>query len=134
VGWNGPTGSRPAGRDPGVSDDLSARAEIVGNPNVVAIAERCHGLVLCARGDIAAALVRMQAALAAHDQRLLRPELARTLLEQGTILRRAKQKNAAKQSLKQTLTIFEGIGASLWSARARDELQRVGLKRQSQGG
>jgi hypothetical protein len=54
--------------------------------------------------------------LSSHDQRLLRPELARTLLEQGTILRRAKQKNPAKQSLEQALTIFEGIGASLSSA------------------
>lgn len=108
-----------------VADDLSKRAEIVGNPNAAAVAQRCQGLLLGAHGDHAAALTRMESALAAHDHRLLRPELARTLLERGTILRRAKQKNAAKQSLDQALAIFETIRASLWAARTQDELQRV---------
>jgi DNA-binding CsgD family transcriptional regulator len=117
-----------------VADDLATRAEIVGNPNAAAVGERCQGLLLAARGDFASALARMQAALDAHRQRLLRPELARTLLERGTIQRRAKQKNAAKQSLDQALAIFEEIGASIWAARARDELRRVGLKRKSQEG
>ncbi len=117
-----------------VANDLATRAEIAGNPNAAAVAQRCQGLLLAARGDLAAALVRMDAALDAHMQRLLRPELARTLLELGTIQRRAKQKNAAKQSLNQALAIFEEIGASRWAARTRDELQRVGLKRKTQEG
>lgn len=117
-----------------VANDLTTRAEIVGNPNACAIGERCQGLLLAGRGDLAGALVRMQAALDAHRQRLLRPELARTLLEQGTIQRRAKQKNAAKQSLENALAIFEEIGASMWAARTRDELQRLGLKRKTQEG
>jgi hypothetical protein len=74
------------------------------------------------------------AALAAHRMRLLRPELARTLLEQGSRLRHAKQKNAAKDSLQQALAIYEQIGARLWADRARDELSRVGLRRQTQDG
>jgi DNA-binding NarL/FixJ family response regulator len=76
----------------------------------------------------------MDAALAAHEMRLLRPELARTLLEQGSLLRRAKQKNAAKDSLEQALAVYEEIGARLWAERARDELDRVGLRRQTQEG
>ncbi|HEY1713882.1 MAG TPA: LuxR C-terminal-related transcriptional regulator [Solirubrobacteraceae bacterium] len=75
------------------------------------MAERCQGLLLAARGDLAAAL-----------------------LERGTIQRRAKQKNAAKQSLNEALVIFEEIGAARWAARTRDELQRVGLKRKAQEG
>lgn len=117
-----------------VADDLVTRAEIVGNPNATAVGERCQGLLLAAGGDLAAALTRMETALAAHTQRLLRPDLARTLLEQGTIQRRAKQKNAAKRSLDQALAIFEEIGASMWADRTRDEQRRVGLKRKTQSG
>jgi DNA-binding NarL/FixJ family response regulator len=76
----------------------------------------------------------MQAALAAHQQRLLRPELARTLLEQGSLLRRAKQKNAAKASLHQALTIYQHIGARLWTQRTHDELSRIGLRRDTPSG
>ena len=117
-----------------VADDLSNRARIVENPNAVAVAARCQGLVLGARGEVTAALEQMHAALAAHEMRLLRPELARTLLEQGSLLRRAKQKNAAKDSLVQALAIYEEIGARLWAGRARDELDRVGLRRQTREG
>ena len=38
----------------------------------------------------------MEAALTAHEQRRLEPEVARTLLELGVLQRRAKQKSAAK--------------------------------------
>lgn len=117
-----------------LADDLSNRARIVENPNAIAVAARCQGLVLAARGEVTAALEQMHAALAAHEMRLLRPELARTLLEQGSLLRRAKQKNAAKDSLQQALAIFEQIGARLWADRARDELDRIGLRRQTQEG
>ena len=71
----------------------------------------------------------MEAALAAHEQRRLEPELARTLLELGTLQRRAKQKSAAKQSLERALAIFEPLGAAMWVARGRDELGRIGLRR-----
>jgi DNA-binding CsgD family transcriptional regulator len=55
--------------------------------------------------------------------------MARTLLEQGIVQRRSKQKNAAKQSLEEALATFEGIGARMWADRASDELSRVGLRR-----
>jgi DNA-binding CsgD family transcriptional regulator/RecA/RadA recombinase len=112
-----------------VADDLAARARTVENPNAVAVAARCHGMILSARGDQLAALSGMREALEAHAYRPLRPEIARTLLEEGIVLRRSKQKNAAKQSLEEALAIFEEIGARMWSDRARDELARVGLRR-----
>jgi DNA-binding CsgD family transcriptional regulator len=112
-----------------VADDLADRARTVENPHAAAVAARCQGMVLAARGDLDAALARLQAALEAHAQRLLRPERARTLLEHGIVQRRAKQKNAAKQSLEQALATFEEIGARMWADRARDELARVGLRR-----
>jgi DNA-binding CsgD family transcriptional regulator/tetratricopeptide (TPR) repeat protein len=112
-----------------VADDLADRARVVENPNAAAIAARCRGMILAARGDQIAALAQMQTALAAHAERPLRPEMARTLLEQGIVQRRSKQKNAAKQSLEEALATFEGIGARMWADRASDELSRVGLRR-----
>jgi DNA-binding CsgD family transcriptional regulator len=112
-----------------VLDDLLARAKRSGNPNAVAIAERCRGLLLAARGEVAAGIEAMEAALAAHEQRRLEPEVGRTLLELGVLQRRAKQKSAAKRSLEGALAIFEPIGAAMWVDRARDELGRIGLRR-----
>ena len=114
-----------------VLDDLSVRARSAGNPNAVAIAERCRGLLLIAGGDRAAALKALEAALAEHAGRPLAPEIARTLLELGTVQRRAKQKTKAKESLEQALAMFEPMGAQMWAARVRDELDRIGLRRPS---
>jgi DNA-binding CsgD family transcriptional regulator len=71
----------------------------------------------------------MDAALAQHALRPLPMELGRTLLEMGTLERRAKRKSAAKQSLEHALAILEPLHARIWVARARDELGRIGLRR-----
>ena len=112
-----------------VLNDLLARAQRSGNPNAVAVAERCRGLLLAARGEVAAGIDAIESALVAHEQRRLEPEVGRTLLELGTLQRRAKHKSAAKQSLEQALAIFEPLGAAMWVERARDELGRIGLRR-----
>jgi len=112
-----------------VLDDLRSRAGTAENPNAIAIAERCRGLLLAARGQIPEAIGALGAALIEHARRPLNPEIARTLLELGTLQRRAKQKNAAKQSLERALAIFEPMGAQMWVERTRDELSRIGLRR-----
>jgi DNA-binding NarL/FixJ family response regulator len=109
--------------------DLLQRSRTAENPNGIAIAERCRGLLLAARGEIPGAIEAMDAALASHAQRTLRPELARTLLEKGALQRRAKQKNAAKRSLESALEMFSAIGAPMWEERTRDQLARIGLRR-----
>ena len=116
-----------------VLDDLLERSGAAENPNAIAIAERCRGLVLAARGEVPGAIEAMDAALAAHEERTLRPELARTLLEKGALQRRAKQKSAAKQTLEQALAAYQEIGAQMWVDRARDELSRIGLRRARAG-
>jgi len=112
-----------------VVDDLLHRARGSGNPNAIAIAERCRGLLLGARGEIAAGIEAMETALTVHARRPLAPETARTLLELGVLQRRAKQKTAAKQSLERALAMFEEMGARMWEERARDEIGRIGLRR-----
>jgi DNA-binding CsgD family transcriptional regulator len=109
-------------------EELIERAERAENPNAIAIAHRCQGLLLAARGEIAGGIDEMQAALADHARRPLPLEVGRTLLEKGTLERRARRKSAAKQSLERALAILEPLQAAIWIARARDELGRVGLR------
>jgi DNA-binding NarL/FixJ family response regulator len=112
-----------------VLDDLLHRAVPYPNPHGVAIAKRCEGLLLAARGDLARAIEAMDAALAQHAQRPIPLDIGRTLLEKGSIERRAKRKTAAKRTLEQALAVLEPLGAAIWIARARDELSRLGLRR-----
>jgi DNA-binding CsgD family transcriptional regulator len=95
----------------------------------LAIAARGRGLLAAARGDPHGALAHFQRALQEH-QRVTRPfELARTLRAQGMVLRRDKQKTAAKSALEQAHGIFERLGALLWAESTNAELHRVGLRR-----
>jgi DNA-binding NarL/FixJ family response regulator len=109
--------------------DLRVRAELCESDAVQAVAARCDGLLLAARGDFVAAIDAMDEALAAHLRRPRPFEYGRTLLEKGSIERRARRKAAAKQTLEQALAILEPLEAEIWVARARDELSRIGLRR-----
>ncbi len=109
--------------------ELRRRAKLSGSPYVQALVGRSEGLLLAARGDLPAAIDAMNTALDAHAQGRRLFEHGRTLLEKGSIERRAKRKAAAKQTLEQALAMFEPIGAKLWVERTRDELSRIGLRR-----
>jgi len=109
--------------------ELRSRAEVCDSDPLRAIAARCEGLLLAARGDLVAALEAMNRALVAHLRRPRPFEHGRTLLEKGSIERRARRKAAAKQTLEQALAILEPLEAEIWVARARDELSRIGLRR-----
>lgn len=92
-----------------------------------ASAEIGRALVMAARGDIQGAVDAADSALAQHE-RFDRPlHLARTQLIRGGILRRAKQRRRARESLAAAARLFEGCGAPLWAARAERELERTGL-------
>jgi DNA-binding CsgD family transcriptional regulator len=53
-------------------------------------------------------------------------ELGRALLVKGHVERRARRRAAARISLGRALGIFEELGATLWAAKARGELDRLG--------
>jgi DNA-binding CsgD family transcriptional regulator/tetratricopeptide (TPR) repeat protein len=112
-----------------VLEDVFVRARRAANPNALAIAFRCRGLLIAARGDLAGGIAAMDAALAEHAHCPLPFELGRTLLERGTLERRAKRKSAAKRSLEQAVAVLEPLNATIWASRARDELARIGLRR-----
>ena len=111
-----------------VLDDLFTRAHRAGNPNGLAIAHRCCGLLAAAGKDLPAAIAAMDRALADCARGGLPLEVGRTLLEKGTVERRMKRKTAAKHSLEQALSVLEPLNAQMWVRRARDELARVGLR------
>jgi DNA-binding CsgD family transcriptional regulator len=112
-----------------VLNHLFERARRAENPNAIAIAYRCEGLLLAARSNLTDAINAMHHAIIQHTQRPLPFELGRTLLEKGTLERRSKRKSAAKQSLTDAVSILQPLSARLWIARAHDELSRVGLRR-----
>ena len=116
-----------------VLDTLLRRGDTVANPNALAVAHRSGGLIAAAQGNLADAITRLEAALSEHQRRPLPLEIGRTLLELGTVQRRAKRKSAAKASLEQAIVILTPLGAKVWLDRSRDELARVGLRRSSHG-
>ncbi len=99
-----------------------------GRRSALAAAARCRGLLAAARGDLPAAGQELQRALDELGRVEMPLELGRTLLLSGQVSRRAKQKRAAREAFTGALEKFEAIGAGLWLARARGELERTGLR------
>jgi DNA-binding CsgD family transcriptional regulator/RecA/RadA recombinase len=86
---------------------------------------RARALVLAAEGDVPAAVARLETT---PEREELPFELARTLLVQGMLLRRLKQKRAAADVLRRALELFQRLGSPPWVERASRELDRVGLR------
>ncbi len=108
-----------------VLDWLEERGTALNRPLALAAAARCRGLLAASRGDVPAALASLDEALGHHKGLSMPFELARTLLVQGSIRRRARQKRASREALQRALEIFERLPAPLWADKARAELARV---------
>jgi DNA-binding CsgD family transcriptional regulator len=99
----------------------------------LATAARGRGLLSSAEGDLDAAGVALDRALAVHDTMRCPFERGRTLLATGAVRRRGRQKRAAREALDEACSIFEGLGARLWARRAHDELERISGRRPASG-
>jgi DNA-binding CsgD family transcriptional regulator len=109
------------------------RGSALDRPWALAASGRCRALKLAASGRTRDALDAVQQALI-HSKGLRMPvEHARTLLVKGRLHRRAKEKSSARESLEEALRIFEDAGAMAWAERAREELDRVGLRPRASG-
>ena len=99
------------------------------------LAGRCRGLLLAAQGDHEQAIAALETATEPPDppQEVNPFELGRTLLALGTVQRRAQHKRAARESLSRRSTIFERLGARLWSEKAGSELRRIGGRSAARG-
>jgi DNA-binding CsgD family transcriptional regulator len=92
----------------------------------LAVAARCRGLLLNARGDVTGAVAAIDDALE-HHQRVPMPfEHGRTLLVAGRTRRRAKRHHDARRALTAAQSIFDRLGAPLWAAKTTAELARIG--------
>ena len=108
---------------------LETCSAALGRAPLLAVASRCRGLLLAARGDVPAAAAALQQAVTDHDRFPVAFERARTLLVLGQIQRRLRRRRAARASLEDARSTFDSLGAVLWVDRAEAELERLGLRR-----
>ena len=116
------------------TSELEETAAILRSPRSLAMARRCRGLVLAARGEIDAAREQLAEAVAHHAGFPAPFERALTLLALGQAERRGKHKRAAREALGDALHAFEQLPAPLWAEKARRELERIGGRAPSAGG
>lgn len=101
-------------------------AERSTSPWALATAARGRGLLCEAEGNLEGAREALGRALAEHARMCCPFERGRTLLALGSVRRRAREKRAARETLDEASRTFDSLGASLWAARAQDELARIG--------
>jgi DNA-binding NarL/FixJ family response regulator len=116
-------------RAQGLLARFEERAARSGIPWSLAVSARCRGLVLAALGELEAAAEALERALAEHERCPMPFERARTLLVQGRLQRRLKQKRQARLSLDASRELFARQGADTWVARVDGELARVAVRR-----
>jgi DNA-binding CsgD family transcriptional regulator len=107
-------------------EERAARSQI---PWSLAVSRRCRGLVLAGQGKLDAAAEALERALAEHGRCPMPFERARTLLVQGRLQRRLKQKRQARLTLDEARELFDRQGAETWLARTDEELGRVAVRR-----
>ena len=105
---------------------LEDRARVLDRPQLVAVADRCRGLVLGAEGRLEEAEEALDRALAADDGLSVPFERARSLLVLGQIQRRRRARRAARQTLESARAAFGRLDAPLWAERAEAEIARLG--------
>jgi DNA-binding NarL/FixJ family response regulator len=103
-------------------DDESATS---GGRDSMAVAARCHAMVLAARGDLEDAVVAVQRSLQLFEGLPMPFERARSLLLLGQLRRRRREKRVAREALDEALVTFEGLHTPMWAERARSELARI---------
>ncbi len=99
----------------------------LGRAWMLGVAVRARGMLLAARGDVAAARHAAEQAMSLHERLPMPFEHARTQLLLGQLQRRQGHPAAAAETLQEALRRFEDLGIPLWAARARAELGRTNV-------
>jgi DNA-binding NarL/FixJ family response regulator len=138
MGWANP-GSIPALPDAiealAITGDARRSEELFERPRrqesaldnawVRAVVDRTRGVVLLATGDAAAAVPSLEDAIASFERSGHRPDAARALLALGRALLRAGRRSRAAETFAEARSRFGQMGATLWTARAAEELERA---------
>ena len=109
-----------------VASELQLLGEALDRPSALGTSARGRALVAAAGGDLDAASEELDRAVEHHERAALPFQLARTLLACGSVQRRSNRRRAARETLARAQAAFDSLGAELWSARARAELDRIG--------
>lgn len=104
---------------------LDERVTATGLVYPAAAAARCRGLLA---DNLDLATRHFAEAIALHQRCPMPFEHARTLLCEAETLRRLRRPAAARPLLRQALTVFDGLGARPWAARAEIELAATGAR------
>jgi DNA-binding CsgD family transcriptional regulator len=113
--------------------EFEDRARAVDRVWALVSAARCRAVLLAEQGDLKGSQAALECALADHQRQSMPFELARTLLVQGQVKRRARARRLARESLSRALGAFEEMGAAVWAQRARTELESL-VVQQPHGG
>jgi DNA-binding CsgD family transcriptional regulator/tetratricopeptide (TPR) repeat protein len=104
---------------------LEAQAEAVGSNWTDAALARSRGIVLLGQGDADVAADVLGAAGATFERLGFAPDAARARLLEGRALLRAARRTAAADALADASSRFAAMGATLWQARAAEQLDRA---------
>jgi DNA-binding CsgD family transcriptional regulator len=104
---------------------LEERGAALARPWALGVAARGRALLAGADGESEDALSRADEAVEHHAMVGMPFELGRSLLVQGKLRRRSRQKRAARESLDAARSLFERLPAPLWAAAAANELRRI---------
>ena len=107
-------------------EQLEERGRALDSAWALSQAARLRALVAAEEGRTDAALSLIDEALALHERMPVPFERGRTLLARGSILRRARRRREARETLRQALAIFEELETPLWVERTKEELARIG--------
>jgi DNA-binding CsgD family transcriptional regulator len=113
----------------GLAAELEADGARLGRTWAVVAGARGRAFAAAAEGALDEASEAVGHALRGQADLPMPFEVARTLLAAGVIERRRKQKRAARELLERAAALFDELGASLWTDKARAELARVSGRR-----
>ncbi|HYL55895.1 MAG TPA: LuxR C-terminal-related transcriptional regulator [Gemmatimonadales bacterium] len=106
-------------------DELRQIAREVGTVPLAASAAAAEGTLLRCRGDAAAAVSRLEAAVASYEESGAPFESARTRLELADALAATGEHSAALREARQALDGFTALGADRDARRAKDTIRRL---------
>jgi DNA-binding CsgD family transcriptional regulator len=116
-----------------VLDLWESDAARLGRKPVLAQVTRCRGLVAATTGDVDRAASLLRLAVTEHEEIEDGFGRARALLALGIVLRRARQKRAARDAIRAALAGFEQLGAATWVEKAHAELGSIGGRTREEG-
>ena len=108
--------------------DLEARSRVIDRPWLDVMVARGASLLAAAAGDPGRALELLAPAGTAHDRLPMPLERGRTLLAEGRLRRRLREKRSARTAFDAATAIFERIGARDRRPAPRAEAARTGFR------